>query len=187
MSTRIFLFANEIGAQNPGSDSKSQSSIPRFPTKVLPMSMPLSRRNFIGATAATMAATSLASPRPVQASADIGSPFRLCLNTSTVRECQYKGKKIDIIGEIEIAAKAGYTGNEPWIGEIDAYVKGGGVLSDLRKRIADAGQLMPVLRLQPFPLSGKPKLKISLSLILILTISRTFVFWWKIPFTLNVR
>ena len=107
--------------------------------KVLPMSMPLSRRNFIGATAATMAATSLASPRPVQASADIGSPFRLCLNTSTVRECQYKGKKIDIIGEIEIAAKAGYTGIEPWIGEIDAYVKGGGVLSDLRKRIADAG------------------------------------------------
>ncbi len=46
---------------------------------------------------------------------------------------------MDILGAIEVAAKAGYTGIEPWIGELDTYVKGGGVLADLRKRIADAG------------------------------------------------
>ena len=46
---------------------------------------------------------------------------------------------MDIVGAIEVAAKAGYTGIEPWIGELDTYVKGGGVLADLRKRIVDAG------------------------------------------------
>lgn len=101
--------------------------------------MPLSRRNFFGTTAATIAATSLASPQPANAAVESGVPFRICLNTSTVRECQYQGKKIDIVGEIEVAAKAGYSGIEPWIREIDEYVKEGGSLSDLRKRISDAG------------------------------------------------
>lgn len=102
--------------------------------------MPVSRRTFISATAATAAATSLSSPKPVQAAAaESGHPFRYCLNTSTVRECQYQGKQVDIVGEVEIASKAGYTGIEPWINELDTYVKNGGSLSDLRKRIADAG------------------------------------------------
>lgn len=70
---------------------------------------------------------------------DSTSPFRICLNTSTVRDCPYKGGKLDILGAIDVASKAGYKGIEPWINEIDAYVKSGGVLSDLRKRIADAG------------------------------------------------
>jgi sugar phosphate isomerase/epimerase len=43
------------------------------------------------------------------------------------------------VDEIEIAAKAGYGGIEPWIREIDAYVESGGSLNDLRKRIADLG------------------------------------------------
>ena len=104
------------------------------------MSMPISRRSFFGASAATIAATSLVTAKPAAAAAaDSGTPFRICLNTSTVRECQYKGKKIDIVGGVEVASKAGYTGFEPWIGEIDDYVKKGGSLSDLRKRIADAG------------------------------------------------
>ena len=103
------------------------------------MSMALSRRTFFTATAATVAATSLSSPQPAQAAADSGQPFRFCLNTSTVRECQYQGKQIDIVGEVEIASKAGYTGIEPWINELDTYVKNGGSLPDLRKRIADAG------------------------------------------------
>ena len=41
--------------------------------------------------------------------------------------------------EIEIVARAGYQGIEPWVAEIDQYVKDGGSLTDLRKRIADAG------------------------------------------------
>ncbi|MBI3829155.1 MAG: sugar phosphate isomerase/epimerase [Planctomycetes bacterium] len=61
-------------------------------------------------------------------------PFGYCLNTSTI-----KGQKLGIVEEVEIAAKAGYDGIEPWIGELDAYVKSGGKLKDLGKRIKDAG------------------------------------------------
>lgn len=61
-------------------------------------------------------------------------PFGYCLNTSTIR-----GQKLPLVRELEIAARAGYTGVEPWVAEIDEYVKTGGTLSDLRKRIADLG------------------------------------------------
>lgn len=63
-----------------------------------------------------------------------GGPFRYCLNTSTIRE-----QKLGIVAEVELAAKVGYDGIEPWIRELDDYVKGGGSLSDLKKRIADHG------------------------------------------------
>ena len=101
--------------------------------------MPVSRRSFFAATAATAAASALVSEPVVQAAEPAKSSFRYCLNTSTIRECQYQGKKIDIVSGIEVASKAGYTGIEPWIKEIDTYVSSGGKLSDLRKRIADAG------------------------------------------------
>ena len=109
------------------------------------MSFDLSRRDFFLTSAAAVAATGAAAARSTAAAADAksasvgGDPFRYCLNTSTIRECQYQGKKVDVVSEVEIAAKAGYTGIEPWIRGLDTYVKNGGVLSDLRKRIADAG------------------------------------------------
>jgi sugar phosphate isomerase/epimerase len=43
------------------------------------------------------------------------------------------------VREIEIAAQAGYDGIEPWVDSIQDYVKNGGVLTDLRKRITDSG------------------------------------------------
>ncbi len=49
------------------------------------------------------------------------------------------GHKLPITKIIEIASKAGYNAIEPWIREIDDYVKGGGSLPDLKKKIADAG------------------------------------------------
>lgn len=73
-------------------------------------------------------------PAVVGASPAPPSSFRYCLNTSTIR-----GQKLGIVKEIEIASKAGYQGIEPWINEIDDYVKGGGSLTDLAKRIGDAG------------------------------------------------
>ncbi len=60
--------------------------------------------------------------------------FRYCLNTSTIR-----GQKLTLEEEIDIAAKAGYSGIEPWIREIQAFVDRGGKLKDLKSRIADAG------------------------------------------------
>ncbi len=61
-------------------------------------------------------------------------PFRLCLNTATIR-----GQKLTITEEVEIAAKAGYDGIEPWVEGINKYAEEGGSLPDLRQRIADLG------------------------------------------------
>ncbi|MEC9094659.1 MAG: sugar phosphate isomerase/epimerase family protein [Planctomycetota bacterium] len=60
--------------------------------------------------------------------------IRYCINTSTIR-----GQKLGLVKEIEIGAKVGYDGIEPWIGEINEYKQNGGSLKDLRKRIADHG------------------------------------------------
>ncbi|MCS6863120.1 MAG: TIM barrel protein, partial [Abditibacteriales bacterium] len=61
-------------------------------------------------------------------------PFRYCLNTSTIR-----GQKLSLVQEIEIAAQAGYHGIEPWMREIEDYVRAGGSLKDLAQRIKDLG------------------------------------------------
>jgi 2-keto-myo-inositol isomerase len=60
--------------------------------------------------------------------------YRYCLNTSTIR-----GQKLTLAQEIELAAKAGYQGIEPWLSEIEDHVRAGGTLADLRKRFSDAG------------------------------------------------
>lgn len=61
-------------------------------------------------------------------------PFGYSFNTSCVRK-----QKPDLVSEIEMVAKAGYDGIEPWIRELDDYVKTGGSLSDLKKRLSDLG------------------------------------------------
>ncbi|AGA27131.1 sugar phosphate isomerase/epimerase family protein [Singulisphaera acidiphila] len=62
------------------------------------------------------------------------SPFGFCFNTSTIQ-----GQKLPISEVVDIVGKAGYQGIEPWIRELDQYVKEGGSLKDLGKRIADHG------------------------------------------------
>jgi 2-keto-myo-inositol isomerase len=95
------------------------------------MNSPFSRRQFLAGTSAAVAASSVTPAIADDAKAD---PFRYCLNTSTIR-----GQNLGIVAEVDITAKAGYDGIEPWIREIDEYVKQGGSLPDLRKRIADNG------------------------------------------------
>ena len=91
------------------------------------MSFDLSRRDFFLTSAAAVAATGAAAARCEARAADAkpaavgGDPFRYCLNTSTISKCQYQGKQVDAVSEVEIAAKAGYTGIEPWIRSLDAY------------------------------------------------------------------
>jgi sugar phosphate isomerase/epimerase len=60
--------------------------------------------------------------------------FILGLNTSTIR-----GQKLSITDEIELGAKAGFQGMEPWIDELQRYAQAGGSLADLAKRFRDAG------------------------------------------------
>lgn len=61
------------------------------------------------------------------------NPFRFCLNTSTIR-----GQGLSLVEEVEIAAKAGYQGLEPWVGELEKCAAGGS-LADVGKRIRDRG------------------------------------------------
>jgi 2-keto-myo-inositol isomerase len=97
----------------------------------------ISRRAVLG-RATWLAGTAVLGPRLVAAApateAGEARPFRFCLNTATIR-----GQKLGIVKEIEIAQQAGYDSMEPWVDTIQDYIKGGGSLSDLRKRISDAG------------------------------------------------
>ena len=83
-----------------------------------------SSRSVLGNEPATIGATE----------SDSVAPVKFALNTSTIR-----GQKLSITQQIEVTSKAGYDGIEPWLRDIDRYVDEGGQLSDLRKRIEDAG------------------------------------------------
>jgi sugar phosphate isomerase/epimerase len=50
-----------------------------------------------------------------------------------------RGQKLGMVKEVEVAAKAGYEGIEPWVNAIEAYVQDGGTLKELRQRISDSG------------------------------------------------
>lgn len=77
--------------------------------------------------------------------ADPAKPaFGFCLNTSTVRTNDGAwGKSRPIVELIAIASKAGYTAIEPWVSELEQYVRDGGSAKDLGKRFADAGLAVP--------------------------------------------
>ncbi len=94
-----------------------------------------SRRGVLKKAAAGAAAVSISVSRPrTSKAAAPKASFVLCLNTSTIR-----GQKLPLAQEIELAAKAGFTAMEPWVGEIGDHVKAGGDLKDLKKRFADNG------------------------------------------------
>ena len=88
-----------------------------------------SRREWLAATTVAVGAGML--PAQDRTSKE---PFRYCLNTSTIR-----GQNLSLVEEVEIAAKVGYQGIEPWSRELDQHVKTGGTLKDLAKRISDRG------------------------------------------------
>ena len=95
------------------------------------------RRELLLGTATALAATA----SPAVAAEPKPASFGLCLNTSTVRNPE--GKSRPIVELIAIASKAGFDAIEPWVGELEEYVKGGGTVPDLRKRFADAGLAVP--------------------------------------------
>ena len=96
----------------------------------------LNRRDLLLGTAAAAAAVPALAAQGAEtvASTSEKEPFRYSLNTSTIR-----GQNLPLPEVVDIAAKAGYQVIEPWMGEIEAYIKSGGSLPDLRKRIADHG------------------------------------------------
>ena len=63
-----------------------------------------------------------------------GGRFRFCLNTGTIR-----GYKLPLEAQIDLAAKSGYQGIEPWISDIAEAAKTEGALRSLAARCKDAG------------------------------------------------
>ncbi|HEY1598926.1 MAG TPA: sugar phosphate isomerase/epimerase family protein [Pirellulales bacterium] len=104
------------------------------------MNRPVRRRTMLAQTGVAVGAAisaALAAERTAAAPSKTESdkePFLYCMNTSTIR-----GQNLGLVEEIDIVARAGYRGIEPWIREIDAYVKQGGSLSDLGKRLRENG------------------------------------------------
>jgi sugar phosphate isomerase/epimerase len=93
----------------------------------------LSRRQWLGGVSGT-ALLGLAGPAPAAGDRPGRDPFTYSFNTSTIR-----GQNLPIVQEIAIAARAGYQVLEPWISELEQYVREGGTLRDLGRRIRDAG------------------------------------------------
>ena len=92
------------------------------------------RREWLALTpTAVGSGLALAADEPAKG-APAAEPFGYCLNTSTI-----SGQKLDLVQVVEIAAKAGYQGIEPWANELDQHVKGGKSLKDLRKLAHDQG------------------------------------------------
>ena len=87
-----------------------------------------------GGAAALAGGVSPARGQSAGAGSAAAEPFRYCLNTSTIR-----GQKLSFDKEVEIAAKAGYDGIEPWVGNVNDYARSGGSLKDLKKKIAELG------------------------------------------------
>lgn len=105
------------------------------------MSVSSTRRGFLQSGSALAGAALVAGTQPAPAQDRPGAPparFHFCLNTSTIRE-----QKVGIVREIEIAREAGYDAIEPWMDTLHQYVADGGSLSDLKKRLLDAGLVVP--------------------------------------------
>jgi 2-keto-myo-inositol isomerase len=101
--------------------------------------MSVDRRLFLSAVAASSLGAAVSQAAPVtspvfKVAQEAKSGFRYCLNTSTIR-----GQELGIEKEVDVAAAAGYDGIEPWIPTLRQFVEKGGKLSDLAKRISDAG------------------------------------------------
>jgi 2-keto-myo-inositol isomerase len=96
----------------------------------------LPRREFLARAAAMGAAAGLApASRLLEVEAAGDGPFRLGLNTGTVR-----GLKLDLRDLIDLAARTGFRSIEPWIDELQSVsAAGSGALRDLAERVRDAG------------------------------------------------
>ena len=91
------------------------------------------RRNLLKSLALAPLAATLGAPAAL-AQPKKESRFKFSLNTSTIR-----GQKLSLPEIIELAARAGYDGFEPWMMEIQGYLDSGKSLASLKKLASDAG------------------------------------------------
>ena len=65
-------------------------------------------------------------------------PFKLCLNTSTIRPQP-------LLEKIRLAAEAGFEGIELWLNDIYEHIGRGGEVSEVEKALADHGLMVPCM------------------------------------------
>ena len=98
----------------------------------------LSRRQWLVSSGLAVGSAAAVPCTSMVPSADAGESqrgaFRYCFNTATIL-----GQKLSLVEEVEIVAKAGYDGIEPWTRKLLEFVEGGGDLKDVGKRIRDLG------------------------------------------------
>lgn len=92
----------------------------------------ISRRNLLKSGVALSSAMVIPAEKNVVNVAK--SNFSFCLNTSTIMK-----QNIGLMAEIELVAKAGYNGIEIWIRTLEAFVKAGGNLKDVKQKTSDLG------------------------------------------------
>ena len=93
------------------------------------------RRQLIKTLALTPLVGAMATRAEAQSPvAQTTTEFIFSLNTSTVR-----GQKLSLPQLIELAARAGHQGLEPWMMEIEGYLQGGKSIASLKKLVSDAG------------------------------------------------
>ena len=96
------------------------------------MSVSISRRTAMAAGVAVGAMALNSGAQEAKGSS--AEPFVYCLNTATIM-----GQKLTLPQQMDVAAKAGYTAVEPWVRDMEALIKAGGKLSDVKKQLSDAG------------------------------------------------
>jgi len=97
----------------------------------------MTRREILGAGIGWGAALTTAAPLSqanAESSTPADTPFAVSLNTSTLR-----GQKLPLTDLIDLAARTGYQGIEPWMDDINRHVESGGNLKDIHQRIKDRG------------------------------------------------
>ena len=90
----------------------------------------LNRRELLKLSAAAGFASFLPSSFVRAAAGNEKSPFRFCLNTSTIM-----GQKPGLLKSIDIAAAAGYNGVELWVNDIKQYLAQGNSIESLNAYI----------------------------------------------------
>ncbi|MEI7729577.1 MAG: sugar phosphate isomerase/epimerase family protein [Verrucomicrobiota bacterium] len=99
------------------------------------MSNLVSRRQFLGTSAAAgVAATTAPLAIPAAERSDKAFRFGFSLNAGTIR-----GQKLALREQVLTAAKAGFTGFEPWTNDISKFLETGGSLKELRQVGQDSG------------------------------------------------
>ncbi len=92
----------------------------------------VSRRNLLKST--VVFGTTIAAIPSVSFATKQKSNFSYCLNTSTISK-----QNLGLMAEIELAAKTGFDGIEIWIRTIEAFIKSGGKLADVKQKAKDLG------------------------------------------------